>query len=740
MRRQPVRRRRPAVARRRTGAAATPGRRESPVFTPGARVITRRAAQASANPWRVLPGRPWPLGATWDGGGVNFALFSAHAVAVELCLFDGDGKHALGRLGLQECTDDIWHAYLPDARPGQVYAYRVHGPYEPGQGHRFNHHKLLLDPYARAYTGTFHWTDAHCGYRVGDAREDLSFDRRDNAWAMPRARVVDARHDLRDERRPHTPWDETVICEAHIKGYTMLNPDVPAHLRGTYAGFAHPASIARLKAAGATAVELLPVQESVDERALAANGLVNYWGYNPLGYFAPAARYALGREPATEFRAMVRALHAAGLEVILDVVYNHTAEGNERGPTLSWRGIDNASYYRLAVGTPRRYDDLSGCGNTLDLTHPRVLQMVMDSLRFWVDDMHVDGFRFDLATALARGPAGFDARAGFLDALRQDPALARVKLIAEPWDTATWKTGQFPAGLAEWNDRYRDCVRAFWLTGGAGRGELARRIAGSSDLFRHGGRRPQASINFVTAHDGFSLADLTSYSHKHNEANGQDNRDGADHDHSINCGVEGPSADPVVLARRARLSRAMLATLFVSQGVPMLPAGDDQGRTQSGNNNAYCQDNPVTWLNWDGADRDLRAYVAALARLRRAHPALRRRCWFDGSPTALGERDITWIAPAGAEMTQADWDDGGRRAFGFVPGRLTQGEVALAVLINAEAGAVEFRLAAAPGGAWHMLLDSSREARLEAGVAHVPGESVLLLASAPPPAPHTIDE
>ena len=693
----------------------------------------QRLPHEQALQWRVLAGRAHPLGATWDGAGVNFALFSEHAEAVDLCLFDADAAREVARIRLSERSDGVWHVYLPDARPGQAYGYRVHGPYDAPRGQRFNPHKLLLDPYARAYAGQFRWTDAHCGFRLGHARGDLSFDRRDNAWAMPRARVVDQAFDWGECRRPHTPWRDSVICEAHVKGYSMMNPDVPTHLRGTYAGFAHPASIARLVASGATAVELLPLHEFIDERMLVQNEQVNYWGYNSIGFFTAAARYAGGRDPAIEFRAMVRALHAAGLEVILDVVYNHTAEGDELGPTLSWRGIDNRSYYRLAEGDARRGSDLSGCGNTLNLNHPRVLQMVMDSLRFWVDEMHVDGFRFDLATALARGPAGFDARAAFLQALRQDPCLARVKLIVEPWDVATWETGRFPAGFAEWNDRYRDAVRGFWLTASVTCGELARRIAASSDLFRHNGRLPQASINFITAHDGFSLADLVAYEHKHNEANGQDNRDGNNDNRSINCGIEGPGQDPQINARRQRLMRALLATLFVSQGVPMLPAGDDQGRTQDGNNNAYCQDNPLTWIDWDGAERDLRSYCANLARLRRAHPALRRQVWFDGSPTAMGEPDVAWLARTGQPMSAADWDDQGNRCFGFQPGRIDSSESAILVLLNGGLQEVEFRLPPAPGAPWQLALDSSQAA---AGIRDsmlllLPGEALLLLISPP---------
>jgi len=677
-------------------------------------------------------GWPHPLGATWDGAGVNFALFSANAERVELCLFDADAAREVERVPLTECTDQVWHGYLPQARPGQLYGYRVHGPYEPERGHRFNPHKLLLDPYARAYAGAFRWTDAHCGYRVGQARGDLSFDRRDNAWAMPKCRVVDPAASWGDDRRPRTPWADTVICEAHVKGFSAMNPDVPAALRGTYAGFAHPASIAHLKRLGATAVELLPVHEFIDERMLVQNELVNYWGYNSIGFFAPAARYAGGLDPAAEFRAMVRKLHAAGIEVLLDVVYNHTSESDQFGPTLSFRGIDNASYYRLRDENGRWYNDVTGCGNTLNLAHPRVLQMVMDSLRWWVSEMHVDGFRFDLATALAREGGGFDAGCAFLDTLRQDPVLGTVKLIVEPWDTTAWETGHFPPGIAEWNDRFRDAARGFWLTRGTSAGELARRIAASSDLFRHSGRVPQASINFVTAHDGFSLHDLVAYQAKHNEANLQDNRDGTDDNRSVNCGSEGPTADPAILALRSRLQRALVATLMIAQGVPMLPAGDGEGRTQDGNNNAYCQDNPMAWVAWEHADLELAAFTRRLIALRLAYPAFRRTRWFDGSPTAVGDRDLLWLWRDGSEMTPAHWESLDSECFGFLLGRIEPFETALLVLINGGDRDVDFTLPPPPEAAWSLLVDTAdagRTAHTYGGSALVPGRALLIMAS-----------
>jgi glycogen operon protein len=680
-------------------------------------------------------GRPYPLGATWDGGGVNFALFSAFATAVELCLFDADAAREVARVSLPACTDQVWHGYLPDARPGLIYGYRVHGPYEPAQGHRFNPNKLLIDPYARAFAGNFCWTDAHYGYRIGHANADLSFDSRDNAWAMVKCRVIDSAFSWQDDRAPRTAWADTIIYEAHVKGATMMNPAVPAALRGTYAGLAHPASIAHLQRLGVTAVELLPVHEFIDERRLVQSELTNYWGYNSLGYFAPAARYAGGGDPLVEFRTMVRRLHAAGIEVILDVVYNHTGEAGETGPTLVFRGIDNASYYRLREG--RWQNDVTGCGNTLNVAHPRVMQMVMDSLRWWVSEMHVDGFRFDLAAALGRENGGFDPGCAFFDTLRQDPLLAGVKLIAEPWDIAACETGRFPPGIGEWNDRFRDAARGFWLTGSISCGEFASRLAGSSDLFRHSGRMPQSSINFVTAHDGFTLADVVAYERKHNEANGQANADGNNDNRSINCGVEGPGKDTVVLELRGRLQRALMATLLLSKGVPMLMAGDELGRTQDGNNNAYCQDNPTSWIDWDGMDHALFDFATRLIEMRRTYPALRRLTWFDGSPSPLGERDIAWLWRDGAEITREQWDDRSNRCFGFRIGRNNTGEEALLVLINAGGEEVGFLPPAPPGGAWVLQLDTSRPAvspTLTAGTAvsiAVPAHSLLVLSSAP---------
>ncbi len=685
---------------------------------------------------RLETGRPYPLGASWDGGGVNFALFSANATQVELCLFDADAARETARVMLTACTDQVWHGYLPDARPGLVYGYRVHGPYEPAQGHRFNPNKLLIDPYARAFAGNFRWSDAHYGYRVGHVNGDLSFDSRDNAWAMFKCRVVDPAYSWHDDRAPRTPWTDTVLYEAHVKGYSMMNPAVPAELRGTYAGLAHPASIKHLQRLGVTAVELLPVHEMIDERRLVQGELVNYWGYNSIGFFAPAARYAGGADPLVEFRTMVRRLHAAGIEVILDVVYNHTGEAEETGPTLAFRGVDNASYYRLRDG--RRHDDVTGCGNTLNVAHPRVLQLVMDSLRWWVSELHVDGFRFDLATALTRERGGFDPGCAFLATLRQDPVLAGVKLIAEPWDIATCETGRFPPGISEWNDRFRDATRGFWLHGSVSCGEFASRVAGSSDLFRHSGRTPQASINFITAHDGFTLADVVAYERKHNEANGQANADGNNDNRSNNCGVEGVTKDPSVLELRGRLQRALMATLLLAQGVPMLVAGDELGRTQDGNNNAYCQDNPTSWIDWDGTDRGLHAFVERLVGLRRRHPALRRLTWFDGSPTTLGERDIAWLWRDGSEITREQWENRANRCFGFRIGREDAAEAAVLVLVNAGTAAVDFTLPSAPGEGWRLQLDTTAPSvsggkDSQAFIA-VPARGLLVLTSAPVPA------
>ena len=608
----------------------------------------------------VWPGRPHPRGATWDGQGVNFALFSEHAEKVELCIFDEKGRREIQRIVFKEYTDQVWHCYLPEARPGMLYGYRAYGPYRPQSGHRFNPNKLLLDPYARWLVGSINWSDAHYGYRVGHEREDLSIDRRDSAPGMPKCRIIDPAFTWSDDRRPGIPWHETVIYELHVKGFTMQHPEVPPALRGTYAGLATVPVIEHLKRLGVTTVELMPVHAFVDDRRLVRDGLRNYWGYNSIGFFAPDNRYsATGR--VSEFKTMVKALHGAGIEVILDVVYNHTGEGNHLGPPLCFRGVDNVSYYRLQPGESRRYVDFTGCGNTLNMQHPRVLQLIMDSLRYWVIEMHVDGFRFDLASALARELHEVDRLGAFFDIIRQDPVLSLVKLIAEPWDLGQggYQVGNFPVGWTEWNDKYRDTMRAYWKSDGGLIGEFARRLTGSSDLYGRSGRRPHASINFITCHDGFTLDDLASYNEKHNEANLEDNRDGHNNNLSWNCGVEGDTGDPGINALRARQKRNLLATLLLSQGVPMLAAGDEIGRTQRGNNNAYCQDNEISWLDWTLTEdrRRLLDFVRRMIRLRRQHRVFRRRNFFEGRPIHGSDvKDVVWLTPSGVEMTEEEWN------------------------------------------------------------------------------------
>ena len=643
-------------------------------------------------------GRPHPLGATFDGEGVNFALFSAHATKVELCLFDGAGGHETARLALPEYTDEVWHGYLAGARPGQRYGYRVHGSYDPYAGHRFNPHKLLVDPYARALDRSFAWSDLACGYSFGDSREDLSFDTNDSAAVMPKGIVTDDTFDWQGDAPPNTPLCETVIYELHPRGYTMLHPAVPEAQRGTFAGLAHPDVIGYLRALGITAVELLPVHPVAVTRNLASHGLVDYWGYNAFNFFAPEPRYLSGGE-LSEFRRMVRALHAGGIEVILDVVFNHTGEGSELGPTLSFRGIDNASYYCLAEDR-RNYVDYTGCRNTLNLEHPRVLQMVMDSLRYWVEAMHVDGFRFDLAVSLARARHHFSQRSPFFSAVAQDPVLRKVKLIAEPWDLGPdgYRLGGFPPGWSEWNDRYRDTARRFWRGDGRQTGELAFRLTGSSDLFAGHGRRPTASVNFVTAHDGFTLNDVVSYNVKHNAENREDSADGANENYSWNCGHEGPSEDPGVIAQRERQKRNLLATLLLSRGVPMLTAGDEFGRTQRGNNNAYCQDNETSWTDWRLAERNtsLLRFVQALLQLRAGNPVFRLPSFFHGEHIdETGIRDIVWLTPPGREMAGTDWNDSDCRALAV---RYTADTGDFLLLLNAGADARPFHLPSAGGG------------------------------------------
>jgi isoamylase len=682
----------------------------------------------------LLPGKPYPLGADWDGAGVSFALFSANATAVDLCLFDPQGSREVRRLRLPEYTDQVWHGYLPEARPGLLYGYRVHGPYEPRNGHRFNPNKLLVDPYARSIRGPLRWSDANFGYRPGSVRDDLSFDRRDNARGMPKSEVVEGAFTWGEDRRPRTPWEETVLLEAHVKGLTQRHPGVEPHHRGSFAGLSSPAIIDHLVKLGITAVELLPVHWFLNDRHLVSRGKVNYWGYNTLGFFAPDPRFLAGGG-IDEMKTAIRRLHEAGIEVILDVVYNHTAEGNHLGPTLSFRGIDNASYYRLAEDR-RFYTDYTGTGNTLNIVHPRVLQLVMDSLRYWAAEMHVDGFRFDLATTLAREGQAFDAGSAFFDVIRQDPAFNALKLIAEPWDVGPdgYRVGGFPPGWAEWNGPFRDTVRRFWKGDENMLAELASRVAGSSDLFGHAGRRPWASINFVTAHDGFTLDDLVSYDAKHNEENGEENRDGNDANFSWNCGVEGPTDDPAVLALRRRQKRNLVATLLLSLGVPMLLAGDELGRSQHGNNNAYCQDNEMSWLDWDaiGAEEEqFRNFVEFLIRLRRDHHVFSRPHFFRGIEQSDGLKDITWVTPDGTEYGPEDWKKPYARCLGYLlngrAGEYFRGptgqrdvDTSFLVLLNAHYEDIEFH---APETSVPMLWEAVIDTAEETGLA-VPGVTI----------------
>jgi glycogen debranching enzyme GlgX len=652
-------------------------------------------------------GAPYPLGAHWDGQGVNFALVAPHAQSVDLCLFDPEGREQRVRLRMPACQDGVWHGYLAGAEPGQVYGYRVAGPFAPQHGQRFNPSKVLLDPYARAVVGEYRAQPGFEGH-AGDAPGQP--DPFDNAAIALKAQVVHEAYDWGCDAPPRIAPHDTILYEIHVKGFTKLHPDVPPPLRGSYAGLAQAPVLDYLQRLGVTTLSLLPVHARADELRLQHMDLSNYWGYSSIGFFAPERRYWSGQPgstPVSEFRDMVKALHGRGIEVVLDVVYNHTAETDEYGPTLSFRGIDNALYYHLRADDPALYENWTGCGNCLNLAEPRVLQLVMDSLRYWVEEMHVDGFRFDLAPELARDAEGFSDAAAFLAALRQDPVLARVKLIAEPWDIGPggYRLGQFPPGWLEWNDKYRDTMRAFWLQPGeptGALGEFARRFAGSSDLFQHGTRLPTASVNFVTAHDGFTLRDLVSYERKHNEANGEQNRDGHQHNLSWNCGVEGATDDAGVLALRARLQRALAATLFFSQGTPMLLAGDDIGHSQRGNNNAYCQDNAVCWLDWQGADHALAGFIGRLSSLRRRYGALRRPGWYSGALQADGQPDIGWLKTNGAPMDEAAWRDK-VHGIGIRMHGQDGGETCL-LLVNAQAQAIDFEL---PAGAWQMLMNSA---------------------------------
>ncbi len=703
---------------------------------------------SQARQYEVREGTSFQRGAHWDGQGVNFALFSAHATAVELCLFSEDGKEEQQRIQLPENTNEIWHAYIPGLAPGQRYAYRVHGPYEPENGHRFNPNKLLLDPYAYAHLGEVVWNPALFGYEM-ESGDDLTFDTRDSAPFMPKCIVIDPNFDFSGARgRKHIPWEEAIVYETHVKGFTKCRSDIPEHMRGTYAGLAQPQIIEYIKSLGVTSVELLPVFKFVDSGNLLDKGLKNYWGYDTIGFFAPATRYAACHpDTLKEFKEMVARFHEADLEIILDVVYNHTAEGNEKGPTLCFKGIDNSSYYRLLPDQPRYYINETGTGNTVNVSHPRVLQMVMDSLRYWTQETNVDGFRFDLGTILAREPNGFDNRSGFLKACSQDPTLAGVKLIAEPWDTGPggYQVGGFPPGWAEWNDKFRDTVRDFWRDQ-APASAVTEVMCASGNTFNHQGRKPWSSVNFITAHDGFTLNDLVTYNEKHNEANGEDNQDGNSDNRSWNCGEEGPTDDPVINELRSRQIRNMLATLLLSQGTPMLLAGDEFGRTQNGNNNAYCQDNEIGWLNWDLKDKGkhLIDFVQRLTGLRHRFPILRRSRFYTGAYNeALGVKDLAWINANGKEMEDEHWGDSNMKCFGMLMDGRAQptgiqkhgGDATMLLVINEHSDLVEFTLPESYGGEeWALLVDTNVEENAVSGTFQtgenyqVTSRSVLLFA------------
>ncbi|GGH26207.1 glycogen debranching protein GlgX [Sphingobacterium alkalisoli] len=611
---------------------------------------------------KIFAGSPYPLGATYDGKGVNFSIYAENAEGVDLCLFNKSEEDAKPlKIRIKERTHQVWHVYVPNIGPGQLYGYRVYGPYDPENGHRFNPHKLLIDPYAKAIAGTLQWDDSLFGYEVGHPEKDLSFSSQDSASYLPKCVVVDQSFDWEGDKPLRTPLHKSVIYEMQVKGFTQLHPDIPREMRGSYSALAHPTTISYLQALGVTAIELMPIHHFITDWHLQEKGLTNYWGYNTIGFFAPDVRYAskgIQGQQVNEFKEMVKTLHQAGIEVILDVVYNHTGEGNEMGPTLSFRGIDNAAYYRLTEDC-RYYMDYTGTGNTLNARLPNVLRLIMDSLRYWILEMHVDGFRFDLASALARELHEVDKLSSFFDVIHQDPVISQVKLIAEPWDIGEggYQVGKFPPGWAEWNGKYRDCIRDYWIGADSMLGEFADRLTGSSDLYQDDYRKPTASINFVTAHDGFTLHDLVSYNEKHNEANGEDNNDGDSHNRSWNCGAEGPTDDEEINRLRARQKRNLLTTLFLSQGVPMLVAGDEFGRTQQGNNNAYCQDNEISWLDWAGKDESLLNFTQQLIALRRDHPIFCRRKWFQGIPIkGIGLEDIAWFLPDGVEMDDSHWD------------------------------------------------------------------------------------
>ena len=681
----------------------------------------KASATPDQEPSRIREGLPFPLGATWDGLGVNFALFSANATKVELCLFDDAGEVELERIELPEYTDEIFHGYLPDAHPGLIYGYRVYGPYDPENGHRFNHNKLLIDPYAKQLVGELKWSEALFGYTIGHPDDDLSFDERDSAPFVPKCKVIDPAHTWGNDQPVRVPWDRTIIYETHLRGISMRHPSVGESVRGTCAGLMDDDVLKHIRQLGVSSVELLPVHAFVNDQHLLEKGMTNYWGYNTLAFFAPDPRY-LAHGKIAEFKEMVAHMHHAGLEVILDVVYNHTAEGNERGPTLSMRGIDNASYYRLMPDDKRYYINDSGTGNTLDLSHPCVLQMVTDSLRYWATDMHVDGFRFDLATILGRYHDGFSERHSFLVACRQDPVLREVKLIAEPWDCGPggYQVGNFAPGWAEWNDKFRDNIRAFWKGDEGQLADFANRMTASGNLFNQRGRRPYASVNFITAHDGFTLHDLVSYNDKHNEDNDENNQDGSNDNRSWNCGVEGPTDDPEINALRLRQMRNFFATLLFAQGTPMVVAGDEFARTQHGNNNAYCQDSEIGWVNWD-LDEDGKAlltFVKRLIKLRQSHPILRRSRFLVGDYNEeLGVKDVTWLSPSGDEMSTEQWEDPNGRCLGMLlDGRAQEtgirrrgSEATLLLVVNSHHDGVNFTLPEVPEGRnWTSLIDTNQ--------------------------------
>lgn len=686
------------------------------------------------------PGKPFPLGATWDGKGVNFAIYTEYATAVELCLFNKPNDEAeSAKISVTEQTDNIWHVYVTDIGPGQLYGYRVHGPYEPENGHRFNHHKLLIDPYAKAISGTIEWDDALFGYEVGNPEQDLSFSTTDSAPFIPKSVVIDQHFDWGDDTPPNVAYYNTVIYEAHVKGFTKLNPDIPEEIRGTYAAIGHPATIKYLKDLGVSAIELMPVHHFMTDRGLKEKGLTNYWGYNTIGFFAPDVRYSSQGTTGgqvTEFKNMVKELHMAGIEVILDVVYNHTGEGNEMGPTLSFKGVDNACYYRL-TDDKRFYMDYTGTGNTLNAYLPNVLRLMMDSLRYWILEMHVDGFRFDLAATLARELHEVNRLSAFFDIIHQDPTISQVKLIAEPWDIGDggYQVGKFPPGWGEWNGKYRDTMRDYWNGADSMLAEFGNRLTGSSDLYKDY-RRPTASINFITAHDGFTLSDLVSYNEKHNDANGEDNNDGESHNRSWNCGAEGPTEDKSINELRERQKRNFLATLFLSQGVPMLLAGDELSRTQQGNNNSYCQDNEISWINWEGKDNDLLEFTRRLIHFRNGHAAFSRKNWFRGQPVKTnGTPDIAWFLPDGSSMTAEHWNqDFAKSVAVFLNGQgidsvNSEGKKVVDdnfyLIFNAHHEPVSYKLPPSEYGKdWKLILDTCKPATAEYNETYKPEQTI----------------